>query len=125
MRILTSLILLLLLSGCYSVERNCANFRTGTFEFEAVSGTNVFTTRIVRSDSLEIEYYQGKIDTSTIRWINNCEYVLRKRNPKNRAEKKAIHIKILTTNADEYTFEFNEVGKTARSKATARKVSGE
>jgi len=123
MRLLTSLILLLMLSGCYNVERNCADFRTGTFEFEAVSGTNVFTTRIVRNDSMEIEYYQGKIDTSAIRWINDCEYVLKKLNPKNRAEKKAIHIKILTTTDNEYTFEFNEVGRTARNKASAHKTS--
>lgn len=111
-----------LLSSCYEVQRDCSNFRTGTFEFEALSGTEVFKTTIVRNDSIEVDYFQGKSDSSSIRWINNCEYVLKKINPKNRAEKKAILIKILTTDKDKYTFEFSEVGKTKKSKATATKV---
>ncbi len=123
MRLLPFLAPFLMLYGCYNVERNCTDFRTGTYEFEAISGTEVFTTRIVRNDSLEIEYYLERIDTASIRWINDCEYVLKKLHPKNRAEKKAIHIKILTTHDKGYTFEFNEVGKIARSKASANKVS--
>lgn len=111
-----------LLSSCYEVQRDCSNFRTGTFEFEALSGTEVFKTTIVRNDSIEVDYFQGKSDSSSIRWINNCEYVLKKINPKNQAEKKAILIKILTTDKDKYTFEFSEVGKTKKSKATATKV---
>ncbi len=123
MRIVPPLLLLILLSSCYEVERNCADFRTGTFKFEAVSGTEVFTTRIERNDSMEIEYYKGSIDTAKIRWINNCEYVLRKLNPKNMAEEKAIHIKILTTSGNTYNFEFNEVGKSSKSRASAVKTS--
>lgn len=110
------------LIGCYEKERDCADFRTGTFEFEAVSGTEVFKTTIVRSDSIEIDYFEGKSDTASIRWINDCEYVLEKLNPKNQAEKKAILIKILFTEKDTYTFEFSEVGKTKTKKATARKI---
>ena len=114
MRLLPYFSLLFLLLSCYEVERNCGDFRTGTFQFEAVSGTEVFTTRIERKES---------IDTAEIRWINDCEYVLRKLNPKSMAEEKAIHIKILTTKDNSYTFEFNEVGKSGRSKATATKIS--
>jgi len=123
MRLLPYFSLLFLLFSCYEVERNCGDFRTGTFQFEAVSGTEVFTTRIERNDSIEIEYYKESIDTAEIRWINDCEYVLRKLNPKSMAEEKAIHIKILTTKDNSYTFEFNEVGKSGRSKATATKIS--
>lgn len=123
MQIISSLLLLLLLTSCYEVERNCADFRTGTFKFEAVSGTEVYTTRIERNDSIEIEYYKESIDTASIRWINDCEYVLRKLNPKSMAEEKAIHIKILTTKGNAYTFEFNEVGKSSKSRASAVKTS--
>ena len=123
MRIHLLLIALITLTSCYNVERNCSNFKTGTFEFEAVSGTEIFTTRIIRNDSIEIEYYKESIDTAAIRWINDCEYVLKKLNPKNRAERKAIHIKILNTDGDNYNFEFNEVGKSQKSKASARKIS--
>lgn len=115
--------LLILATSCYQVERNCSDFKTGTFTFEAVSGTEIFTTRIVRNDSIEIEYFKESVDTAEIRWINDCEYILRKLNPKNMAEEKAIHIKILTTKGNSYTFEFNEVGKPDKSRASAVKES--
>jgi len=38
------------------------------------------------------------------------------------AEEKAIHMKILTTNGDEYLFEYNIVGDTKKQKGTAKKV---
>jgi hypothetical protein len=113
----------LLLQGCYKVNRDCSKFKTGVFEFEATSGTEMFTTRIERSDSLEIEYFKDQVDTASVRWINDCEYVLKKLNPKNRAEQEAIHIKILTTSDNAYQFEFNEVGKTTKSRASARKIA--
>lgn len=122
MRFLYVLGLCLLLSGCYNQERNCADFKTGRFEFEALSGTELFKTTIVRNDTLEIDYFKGKSDTSAIRWINDCEYVIKKLNPKNQAEKKAILIKILTTSKNGYTFEFSEVGSSKSSKGEARRV---
>ncbi|MDP2685775.1 MAG: DNA topoisomerase IV [Aequorivita sp.] len=122
MRFSILLVSLLFFYSCYESERNCSDFKTGTFEFEAFSGTEVFKTTIVRNDSIEIDFFDGKSDTSSIRWINDCEYVLQKIHPKNQAEKKAVLIKILTTNKNNYTFEFSEVGKTKTSKATARKI---
>ena len=122
MRFLYVLGLCVLFSGCYNQERNCADFRTGSFEFEALAGTELFKTTIVRNDSMEIDFFKGKSDTSSIRWINDCEYVIKKLNPKNQAEKTAILIKILTTSENQYTFEFSEVGKTKSSKGVARRV---
>lgn len=122
MRFFLLFISLLFLNSCYESERNCSDFKTGTFEFEALSGTEVFKTTITRNDSIEIDFFKGQSDTSSIRWINDCEYVLKKIHPKNQAEKKAILIKILTTTKNNYTFEFSEVGKTKTSKATARKI---
>ncbi len=115
-------LLLLLTNSCYERERDCSTFRTGTFEFEALSGTEVFKTTIIRNDSIEIDFFNGKSDTSSIRWINDCEYILEKLHPRNQAEKKAIHIKILNTHKNTYSFEFSEVGKTKTSKASAKKV---
>ena len=123
MRFITGLLLSFLIFSCYDPERNCQDFKTGTFEYEALIGTEVLTTTFNRNDTLEIDFFKGKSDSSSIRWINDCEYILKKRNPKNRAERKAIHIKILTTDKDNYSFEFNEVGKSQRSKASARKIS--
>ncbi len=122
MRFFLLFVLCIIANGCYSPKRDCASFKTGTFEFEALSGTEVFKTTIIRNDSTEIDFYEGKTDTSSIRWINDCEYIVTKIHPTNMAEKKAIHIKILTTDRDKYTFEFKEVGKTKTRKATARKI---
>lgn len=115
-------ILLISLSSCYNAERNCEDFRTGTFEFKAVVGTELLTTTFVRLDSIEIDYFRGKTDTSSIRWINDCEYIVKKLNPRNRAEEKAIHMKILTTSKDEYRFEYNVVGDENKQRGTAQKI---
>jgi len=117
------LLLLLLCIGCYQPQRNCEQFRTGTFTFEAMLGTEVETTTFVRNDTLEIDYFRGRADTASIRWINDCEYIVKKLNPKNRAEEKAIHMKILTTDGDNYTFEYNIVGDSKKAKGTATKTS--
>jgi len=122
MRILYASLLLLFVTGCYAPERNCADFKVGTFDSEAVVGAEVLTTRFVRNDSMEIDYFRGKTDTSSIRWINDCEYIVKKLNPKNRAEEKAIHMKILTTSGDTYTFEYNVVGQDRKERGTARKI---
>jgi len=123
MRILYFILLISTLSSCYSPERNCNDFRVGTFDSEAVIGSEVLTTRFVRNDSLEIDYFRGKADTSSIRWINDCEYIVKKLHPKNMAEEKAIHMKILTTNGDEYVFEYNVVGNDRKEKGTAKKIT--
>ena len=123
MRICVSLCFLLLITSCYSPERNCQKFKTGTFSYEALVGTEVLTTVFVRTDTLEIDYFQNKSDTSSIRWINDCEYIVQKINPKNRAEKKAIHMKILTTQNNTYLFEYNIVGDSKKQKGTAKKIN--
>lgn len=123
MRFLTGLLLTFLFIGCYNPERNCQDFKTGSFEYEALIGTEVLTSTFTRNDTLEIDYFKGKSDTSTIRWINDCEYIVQKVNPKNMAEEKAIHMKILTTNGDEYVFEYNIVGDTKKQKGTAKKIN--
>ena len=123
MRICVSLCFLLLITSCYSPERNCQKFKTGTYSYEALVGTEVLTTVFVRTDTLEIDYFQNKSDTSSIRWINDCEYIVQKINPKNRAEKKAIHMKILTTQNNTYLFEYNIVGDSQKQKGTAKKIN--
>ena len=121
MRLLYVFIMFASLSGCYNAERNCADYKVGTFEFEAIVGSEVLTTRFVRNDSIEIDYFRGKSDTSSIRWINDCEYIVKKINPKNRAEEKAIHMKILTTTANTYLFEYNIVGDSNKKRGTAKR----
>jgi hypothetical protein len=105
------------------VERNCKDFKTGTFRSEiTINGVKHVTTSI-RNDSMVIETYKGKTDTASIRWVNDCEYVLKKLHPKTMAEQKAITIKILTTSKNSYTFEFGAVGNDAKQKGTAELIN--
>ena len=104
------ILLIILFSGCYPVERNCAKFHKGTFIFEQIVGDQLLTSTFLRTDSLEIEYFDNKIDSASIRWINPCECVLTKLNPVSNQDKRPISIKILTTNDKEYVFEYTLVG---------------
>lgn len=112
----------LLLSSCYEQERNCSKFKTGTFEFESFLDGELVKTRFTRNDSIEIDYFKGETDTSSIRWINDCEYIIKNLYPKTREEEKPLHIKILTTKGDTYTFEYGLVGETRKERGTAIKV---
>lgn len=123
MRFIFGFFLTLLLISCYNPERNCQDFKIGIFEYKALVGTEVLTTTFTRNDTLEIDYFKGKSDSSSIRWINDCEYIVQKINPKNMAEEKAIHMKILTTDGDEYVFEYNIVGDSNKQRGTAKKIN--
>ena len=112
----------LTLSSCYAPEQDCDSFQTGTFKFEALVDGEIKTTKFVRSKDIEIEYYDNKADTAQIRWINNCEYVLRSMNPEGREERQAMHFKILTTDNNKYTFEYSLVGSDNKQKGVAYKV---
>jgi hypothetical protein len=81
---------LLSIVSCYNVERNCKDFKTGKFRFEYEVDGKKKITLFERNDSIEIETFEGKTDTASIRWVNDCEYILRKLHPKNMAEEKAI-----------------------------------
>jgi hypothetical protein len=118
-------LLLFILTSCFQPERNCEKFKVGTFEFTAVVGTEILTTTFIRNDSIEIDYFRGKADTSSIRWINDCEYIVKKLNPVNKAEEKAIHMKILTTKGNSYVFEYNVVGQTKKQQGSATKINKE
>ena len=114
---------LLLLMSCYDVERNCKDFKTGKFKFEYEVDGIKKTTVFERKDSIEIETFEGKTDTSSIRWVSDCEYILRKIHPKNMAEKKAITMKILTTSKNSYIFEFGIVGSDEKQRGTVFKLA--
>ncbi len=115
--------LTLLLISCYQQERNCTDFKTGKFQFEQEIDSIKEVSVFERNDSLQIETFRGKTDTSSVRWINDCEFVLQKLHPKGMKEKKAIHMKILTTNEKTYTFEYSFVGDSNKQKGIVTKIN--
>jgi len=116
------LVLVLFFSSCYQPQRDCQQFRNGTFEFTTTLNGEAVTTTFVRQDTLEVDYFKGKVDSSSIRWINDCEFVVQKLNPRSLAEKQAILMKILSTTENSYTFEYGLIGQPPTAKGTAFKT---
>ena len=118
-----SIVALLLLSSCYQPQRDCEAFKDGEFTFTSSINDKEVTTTFIRRGDLEIDYFHGKIDSSSVRWINDCEYIVKKITPKNKAEEKSVHMKILTTTDNSYTFEYNIVGDAKKFKGMAIKTN--
>ncbi|MGQ2984776.1 DNA topoisomerase IV [Flavobacterium sp.] len=110
------------LTGCYEQERNCAGFKTGKFRAEFEVDGKKHVSEFERTETLEIETINGKVDSTSIRWVNDCEYIGRKVNPKNMQEEKAVQIKILSTTEDSYSFEFSLVGDANKQKGTVTRI---
>ncbi len=107
MKIFSSVIIFLLLTGCYEQTRDCTDYKTGTFSFDYIVDGQEKTGKFIRTTDYNIDYYENKVDSASIRWINDCEFIQTKINPKSKAEEKAIHMKILSTTKDSYTFEYS------------------
>ena len=116
-------ILFLLLTSCFkSPERNCTDFKTGIFEFFTVNGSDTLVSVFERYEDYEIDRFQNKVDTSTVRWINDCEFILRNKHPKNNQEKEAVHIKILETDLKGYRFEYGYLSEAIKMRGYAEKI---
>lgn len=109
--------------SCVMPEKNCSQFKVGEFNFESKTESGIYSSRSVRNDSIEIEFFGSSIDTSKITWVSECEYILRKLRPKTLSEEKAISVKIINTSEKGYLFEYSFVGdKENRARGNAFKV---
>lgn len=122
MKKLLYLPVVVILASCYQQHRECAGFRTGTFRFEDEINGVKKTSEFERTETLQVETFEGKTDTSSVRWINDCEFVLQKLHPKNMEQAKAVHMKILSTTEETYTFEYSFVGSNDKRKGTVTKT---
>jgi len=118
-----SLLVIICLSSCYNNERHCKDYRTGKFYSEVTIDGQIFKSTFDRSDTLQIEIYNNKRDSTHVRWINDCEVVFKTIHPKNMAEQKDIHLKILTTTDSSYTYEYSYVGETKKQKGVAYRLN--
>ena len=89
-----------------SSTRQCKDFKNGTFKFTYALNGIEHVGIFKRFDNLSIDYFHNTVDSSSVRWINDCEFVLKKINPKTVQEKDPIHIRIIETNDSAYVFEF-------------------
>lgn len=116
------LFMLLLFMSCYTPERQCKNFKRGKYKYEALVNGELEKTIFNRNDSLQIEIYKGQTDTSKIRWINDCEFILTPINPESILDQYQIHMKILSTSDNTYQFEYNVVGEKQKETGIAEKI---
>jgi hypothetical protein len=116
--------ILVLFISCYSLERDCKPFQQGEFKFTQIINGEIKSSYFTRDSIFEVELFEGKIDTSSIRWVNDCECILTKLNPNNNQEKRPIQIRIISTKGDRYTFEYSLVGDSKnRQRGNIQKIN--
>ena len=124
MRVLISFVLLIVCCSCYTNTRDCEQFHEGTFEFKTIVGDKILTSTFVRDARFEVETFDGKIDSASIRWINSCECILTKLHPTSNQDKRPISIKILSTSNNKYDFEYALVGDSKnKQRGTITKIN--
>ena len=112
----------LLLFSCSNHERKCQDFKTGKFEFTQDIEGKKQTSTFIRTDKLQIETFNGKTDTASVRWVSDCEFILQKLHPKTMTERKAISMNILATENNRYTFEYSFVGDVKKQRGVVTKI---
>ena len=104
----TNILIFFLFTSCSIPEKNCEKFKTGDYEFKTMIDGKEYVSNFKRSDSIEVESFQGTTDTSSVRWVSDCEFILKNINPKK--SKTSISMKILSTKENSYVFEYSIVG---------------
>ena len=125
MRPFNLLFLLLLFSSCIKLndERLCNDYRTGNFQSSITINDIEYISKFSRNDSIQVEVFNNKIDSSYVRWINDCEVIFKTINPKSINERKSIHLKILKTGNNYYEFEYSYVGESKKQSGKAVKIN--
>ena len=116
------LIFFTILTSCYVNERDCSSFKTGNFVSEIEINSRLYESTFERQNNIQIETFEGKIDSFSVRWINDCEMIFSSLNPKKQKDKK-IHIKILNTTNDSYQYEYGYVGESKKKKGKAKRIN--
>ena len=120
---INTLLLAILFISCNNPDRDCKDYHTGNFFSETTVNGKIYKSTFLRKDNgIQIEEFEGKVDSSSVRWVNDCEMILSPINPKNLTEKKNILIKILTTTDSSYTYEYSYLGNSKKMKAEAIRI---
>lgn len=104
-----------LLSACYEPDRDCSAYKTGEFIFDYQIGDSLKTGRFIRGEKYSIDYFDNKVDSATVRWFNDCEFVLQDLD-----SKIGIHYKIIATTDSSYTFQYKNAVKDPNKKLVVK-----
>jgi hypothetical protein len=113
-KIFYSLLITSFLLSCDQPERNCQEYKTGTFSFNYIVNGEEKLGTFTRDQNYSVEYYDNKIDSAAVKWVNDCEFVLQ-----DVKSKASVHMKILSTTDNSYTFEYSLVGDAKKIRGTA------
>ena len=117
------LLILILFICCDNPDRDCKDYHTGNFYTETTVNDITYKSTFSRNyNGIQIEEFEGKVDSSNVRWVNDCEMILSPINPKSLNEKKNILIKILKTTDSSYTYEYSYLGNSKKLKAEAIRI---
>ena len=109
LKITITTIITLILTSCYNQECRCDLVKTGHFKSEITVDDQLLSTDILRTEDYQFETFNNKTDTFSIRWINDCEFILKNANQSSKSYSKSYHYKILSTQSDScYTYLFKE-----------------
>jgi len=109
------------LASCNEAPKNAPNhFKIG--KFKTILEDSNITSTAIRNDTIQIETYDNKKDTFSIRWINNFEYVLLKKNPKSKLDSTPFYVKITAVKKESYNFRAHYKGSNFKQKGKAIKI---
>lgn len=118
--LLLILIVLLMFSCQNKTQTNIDSFKKGNFK--TVLNDRNITSFAIRNDSLQIETFDNKKDTFYIKWKNDFEYILLKKNPKDLLDSTPFYVKINGIKKNSYTFKAYHKGSNFKQEGTAYKI---
>ena len=119
--VLSSFLALFLNSCLENPNRDCLKHKNGYYKFSFEYNGEVMTSYFKRDQNLGVEVFNKKIDSSSIKWINNCEFIVTKLKPQNNTEKNPVNIRIISTSDSSYVFSFkNAIKKNNQSQEVVK-----
>lgn len=113
-------VLSLLIWSCEEQRMKINSLKNGTFK--TVLDDSDLSSTAYRNDSLQIEFYNDKLDTFKIYWKNDFEYVLTKTHPKTILDSTPFHVKIIEVKRNSYSFIASYKGSNFKQKGKAFKL---
>ncbi|OYU84863.1 MAG: DNA topoisomerase IV [Flavobacterium sp. BFFFF2] len=102
---------------------DCPQFHDGTYiAVQSIQGKND-TTQIIRKGNEQIETYHGKTDTAIVRWVNDCELIVRPKHPHSIEDRKALSMKIVQTEKNTCLVRYSYVGESKEFEQKMTKIA--
>lgn len=114
-------LLLIIFSACKN-EPNLTPKQLKTGTFETFIDDSDITSIAIRNGSIQIETFNKKKDTFSIKWKSLFEYSLFKTNPKNGLDSTEFIVKITGIHKNSYTFRAHYKGSNFKQNGEAVKV---